>query len=657
MHARFLALAAMSLLVVTLYVVPTAATLLPTGAASEHLGISAVLAGDLNGDGHDDFALGATTFEAAGANVPGSVHIYFGGPALDAVSDLTLVGEAAGDRFGYFTAPAGDFNADGFADLLVGAYQNDAMGSNSGRAYVYFGGPSLDAVADIVLDAENAGDQLGVSVAGVGDVNDDGHDDLLVGARFNGASGFQAGRAYVYFGGPGADGVADVVVPGNRVGERMGFSVSRAGDVNGDGSNDFLVGAYHNGFVDFETGRAYVYFGGANVDGAPDIILDSHGWRAHFSDALEGVDVNGDGFSDILVGASQFNSAQGQAYVYWGGPGLDDVPDLVLSEGGLGDWFGRFISGGGDLNQDGFADFVVGSPANNSGAVGRAWVYHGGPGVDAEPDGFFLGAAGFDLFGWQVANPGSDVDGDGTDDLLVGAFQNDAGGANSGRAYLYVPAPPSCANARASIESLWPANGRFVAVRLAGIVGPDGAPAPYTIVSVTSDEGTGRNCPNALVSGETVQLRAARDPRGNGRVYRVAFEATNADGSCAGSVDVCVRRMQDSECIDDGQLFDATACDANADPPTREGGGVVISPTASGRFEVQFITRDEGLVDVSVYDVRGRLVEKLMRGVQPAGRHIVPWESDIALRQAAGVYLVRVTFDGRTWMRKAVQLR
>lgn len=278
-------------------------------------GITVVQPGDLNGDGHEDLAVGATTFDAAGGAIPGRVYVYFGGPGADATPDVVLTGESVGDRFGYALAAAGDVNGDGSRDLIVGAYQNDARGANAGRAYVYFGGPGLDSVPDLVLNGATAGDQFGIAVAGVGDVNGDGRDDLLVGARFNATGGFQAGRAYVFFGGTSLDAVPDLVITSTTPGERFGFTVARAGDVNGDWRDDFLVGAYLNSAHGLEAGRAYVFFGGPGVDATSDLVLDGESAGDHFSDGLAGADVNGDGRSDILVGASQRAGATGRAYV------------------------------------------------------------------------------------------------------------------------------------------------------------------------------------------------------------------------------------------------------------------------------------------------------------------------------------------------------
>ena len=137
----------------------------------------------MNGDGYADVIVGASGSDAGGADA-GRAYVFFGGPGLDAVPDLTLTGAAAGDYFGGSVGAAGDVNGDGYADVIVGAGQNDAGGSNAGRAYVYFGGPGMDAVADVTLTGAAAGDIFGFAVGTAGDVNGDGHDDVVVGAPY-----------------------------------------------------------------------------------------------------------------------------------------------------------------------------------------------------------------------------------------------------------------------------------------------------------------------------------------------------------------------------------------------------------------------------------------------------------------------------------------
>src|SRR5439155_13951577 len=153
--------------------------------------------GDVSGGGLADVVVGADLNAAGGAGA-GRVYVFYGGPGADAVADLTLTGAAAGDAFGNSVSSAGDVNGDGYADVIVGAYLNDAGGTDAGRAYVYYGGPGADAVADLTLTGAAAGDSFGYSVSSAGDVNGDGYADVIVGAYQNDAGGGDAGAAYVY---------------------------------------------------------------------------------------------------------------------------------------------------------------------------------------------------------------------------------------------------------------------------------------------------------------------------------------------------------------------------------------------------------------------------------------------------------------------------
>ncbi|HKQ20376.1 MAG TPA: FlgD immunoglobulin-like domain containing protein, partial [Candidatus Eisenbacteria bacterium] len=185
-------------------------------------------------------------------------YVYYGGAAPDAVADLVFSGEATDDFFGMSVGTAGDTNGDGYDDVIVGAPWNDAGGSSAGRAYVYHGGPGADAIADLVLTGGSISSQLGKSVKAAGDVNGDGYADVIVGAPTNSAGGTNAGRAYVYYCGPGADAIADVVLTGTTS-NNLGGSVSGAGDVNRDGFSDLIVGVPGSNTGGLSTGAMYLY--------------------------------------------------------------------------------------------------------------------------------------------------------------------------------------------------------------------------------------------------------------------------------------------------------------------------------------------------------------------------------------------------------------
>ncbi|MBK7253013.1 MAG: FG-GAP repeat protein [Ignavibacteria bacterium] len=410
-------------------------------AASDRFGFYVSTAGDVNGDGYSDVIVGAP-FNNAGGTDAGRAYIYFGGSAMNNVADLIMTGEAAGDQFGSSVSSAGDVNGDGYSDVIVGAILNDAGGTGAGRAYIYFGGSSMNNVADLIMTGEAGSDQFGVSVSSAGDVNGDGYSDVIVGANGNDAGGSNAGRAYIYFGGSAMNNVADVIMTGAAAGDQFGISVSSAGDVNGDGYSDVIVGAYGNDAVGTDAGRAYVYFGGSSMNSVADLIMTGAAAFDLFGISVSSAgDMNGDGYSDVIVGANGNDaggSDAGRAYVYFGGSSMNNVADLIMTGAAAIDQFGIPVSSAGDMNGDGYSDVIVGAFLNNAGGAdaGRAYIYlNSMTGADIA-DEFFAGAAANDQFGTSVSSAG-DVNGDGFNDLIISAPLNDAGGSNAGRVYVY----------------------------------------------------------------------------------------------------------------------------------------------------------------------------------------------------------------------------
>jgi len=395
-------------------------------AAYDEFGYSVSGAGDVNNDGYADLIVGAP-FNGAGGDAAGRAYVYSGqtGALL-----YTFTGAAVDDRFGASVSGAGDVNNDGYADLIVGAYYNDAGGTNAGRADVYSGQTGTLLYR---FTGTAAGDRFGRSVSGAGDVNNDGYDDLIVGADYNDAGGTDAGRAYVY---SGQTGGLLYTFTGAATYDYFGFSVSGAGDVNNDGYADLIVGAIYNDAGGTYAGRAYVYSGQTGA-----LLYTFTGAAAYdnFGISVSGAgDVNNDGYADLIVGALYNNAggfAAGRAYVYSGQTGA-----LLYTFTGeaADDNFGISVSGAGDVNNDGYADLIVGAPLNNAGGpfVGRAYVFSSQELCSYEEFHAFTGEAEGDLFGYSVSGAG-DVNNDGYADLIVGAPYNGAGGTSAGRAYVY----------------------------------------------------------------------------------------------------------------------------------------------------------------------------------------------------------------------------
>lgn len=339
----------------------------------------------------------------------------------------TLQGNSPGDEFGQALLRAGDVDADGLEDLIVGAYRNDPHGSSSGSATVYSG---RDGTPIWHFEGLLPGIELGHSVAGVGDLDGDGHDDVIVGADRNRANGVDSGSAWVY---SGREGSVLFTFHGDAPGDRFGLPVRPAGDVNGDGVPDIIIGARQADQGAVDRGSARVFSG---ADGS---VLYTFYGEAAFDELGHWVaaagDVNGDGFADVMAGAHRDDRAgrnAGAVRVY---SGFDGSILFDLLGAAADDRFGRCVSGVGDLDQDGHDDFMVGAhQASSAGSyAGRAYVYSG---RDASLLFDFHGAAAGDLFGHSLESAG-DVNSDGRPDLIIGATRDDHGGLDAGASFLY----------------------------------------------------------------------------------------------------------------------------------------------------------------------------------------------------------------------------
>jgi len=434
-------------------------------------------AGDINGDGYSDVIAGAYGINA----FTGRAYIYFGGASMNSISDAVMSGEGNINYFGASVSSAGDINGDGFSDIFIGAYGNN---SNTGKTYVYFGASSVDTSADVTMTGETTNSNFGNSVALGGDINNDGYSDLLVGAYgyssntgrayfydyfmrnlitpeitmtgetsdnlfgysvstagdvngdgytdvIAGAYGYNAGtgRAYVYLGGPAMDNIADVTMTGDTVNNRFGFSVSTAGDVNGDGYSDIVVGAYRNYF---STGKAYIFLGGNSMDNSADVVMSGELASDLFGYSVSTAgDVNGDGYADVIIGSDY--STTGRAYIYYGASVPNNTADVIMTGSGSG--FGISVSTAGDVNGDGYSDVIVGARLYNFG-TGRSHIFFGGISMDNNSDIILTGESTNDNFGNSVASAG-DVNSDGYSDVIIGAPFYGMNNFNNGRAYIY----------------------------------------------------------------------------------------------------------------------------------------------------------------------------------------------------------------------------
>jgi Ca2+-binding RTX toxin-like protein len=366
-------------------------------------------AGDINGDGIDDFLIDGHRASPNGNEQAGSVFVIFGTDgdmpvsfdlaSLDGENGYRLDGVLPGDLVGKSVDGAGDFNGDGIDDYVVGAVYADPNGIRSGEAYVVFGTEEttdpvvnldeLDGTNGFSIPGISGDDRLGKHARGIGDFNDDGLDDIMLGAYRGSANGVtQAGTVYIIYGTrepfsdtfslDDLDGTNGFSIVGSNSGDEFGFSFDTAGDFNGDGVVDVVVGAPR-----------------VDIDGVEDA-----------------------GFAFVLFGGSDLYPAQISA------DDLDDYAGLMI-EGDTADGkVGRSVAGNVDINQDGVSDIIVGS----TGDPKEVYVIYGSPQEGSSirgtsGDDIMAGGSGSDTI--RGASGNDSLDGAGNDDLLVGDQGND----------------------------------------------------------------------------------------------------------------------------------------------------------------------------------------------------------------------------------------
>ena len=480
-------------------------------------------AGDVNGDGFADLIVGMHRDDNNGL-FSGTARVYSG---ADGLLLYNFEGNNAYDFFGISVSGAGDVNADGFADVIIGASQESTRGS----ARVCSG---LDGTTLYTFLGDLPDDQFGTSVSAAGDVNNDGHDDVIVGAYGHDSAGFYTGMARVF---SGVDGTVLYTFLGDSESAWFGFSVDGVGDLDNDGHDDVVVGApYDTAGGNLGSARAL-----SGADGS--ILYTFRGTIpfGNFGRAVAGAgDVNADGSPDIIVGEPFGAWSAGIVRVFSG------VDGSVLREffgDSRTDHCGSAVDGAGDMNGDGFGDLIVGSYRSGSGGwqSGKARVISG---FDSMTLYTFDGPGSGMEFGISVSSAG-DVDGDGRDEVIV-ASRNDGVFYGAGTARVF-----SCCEDLATSFCFGDGSGNACPCGSPGQIGhgcanTSGYGARIWAVSVDSDPnvsmtiavaGATPNAANLFFQGQTALNGGLGIPFGGGLrctgnpVKRLGVVFTNAGGA------------------------------------------------------------------------------------------------------------------------------
>ncbi len=437
-------------------------------------GIKVITAGDVNNDGYDDFLIGSKTNDDTGVNAGAAYLVYGRAAALTAGSlgggantVVEFTGEAANDYAGTIVGPAGDVNNDGYDDFLITSYQ-PGPGVGNGQTYLIYGqaaafasNVSLGAVGIVKFTGEALNDFAGAMANAVGDVNKDGYDDFMIGATGNDDVALNAGAAYLIYGQAAplvsASLSTAIEFAGEAAADAAGTSIA-AGDFNNDGYSDMLISAPT--YAANNLGRTYLFYGKAAAFTSVNLSTADATFTGEVAEDATGVniglagDVNNDTYQDILIGSTGNDDAgagAGAVYLIYGQASALASASLStaieFTGEAAGDAAGNSVSGAGDINGDGYSDFLIGAPLNDEAGAdaGAAYLVYGKATtfVSASLNTFveYSGEAAGDRAGNSVSN-GGDINNDGYNDVLISSRFNDDNAVDAGATYVIYYQPP-----------------------------------------------------------------------------------------------------------------------------------------------------------------------------------------------------------------------
>jgi len=462
---------------------------------THEFGQSVAGAGDATGDGIADVIVGAplaTNTAVNGGNDPVGAAFVFAG-VLGAPPSLVFAaaGTTVNGNFGAAVSTAGDVNGDGLADVLVGAPDEDGMFTDTGAAFLFEGSinaasacsPLTTIKATFCAFGTATGAMFGASVAAAGDLNGDGFADVAFGEPGITNPGGGTGAVRILFGSSLDTTYAldptDIETddPNDADGD-LGFSVATAGDVNGDGFSDLIVGTPFHSNGQLGEGLASVFQGAANVPQSSTAWTFSPPDAARTGDSIATADVDGDGRADIIIGAPLYDDGltdQGAVFVFAApqSVGTSAPPPTAANAtrhyvGNASGWqLGQSVANAGDVNNDGFEDVIAGAPGSNT-----AYLFEGSAsGLPASglagtvANQNLIGSTAGSRFGQSVAGAG-DVNGDGFADVVIGAPLDETSSAlaDEGVVRLYL------GSAGGLVLSTWTAHSGQAGAQLGSVV-------------------------------------------------------------------------------------------------------------------------------------------------------------------------------------------